>query len=60
MQTTIISKQLNIEESNRYLNHIHIVGALPHHFYAAPAPEPGKNFDPAPAPTLPYSSTTFF
>jgi hypothetical protein len=33
--------------------------AEPHHFYAAPAPAPGKNFDaapaPAPAPTLLYS-----
>jgi hypothetical protein len=28
--------------------------AEPHHFYAAPAPATGKNFDaaPAPAPTL--------
>jgi hypothetical protein len=33
--------------------------AEPHHFYAAPAPAPGKNFDaaPAPAPTLQYSKT---
>jgi hypothetical protein len=31
--------------------------AEPHHFYAAPAPVPGKNLDaaPAPAPTLLYS-----
>jgi hypothetical protein len=27
----------------------------PHHFYAAPAPAPGVNFDAAPAPTLLYS-----
>jgi hypothetical protein len=39
--------------------------AEPQHFYAVPAP--GKNFDAAPAPaipasapTLPYSSQTFF
>jgi hypothetical protein len=38
----------------------------PHHFYAAPAPDPGKNFDaasdpaaPAPAPTLLYSKEKF-
>jgi hypothetical protein len=31
--------------------------ADPHHFYAAPAP--GKNFDAAPAPTLPYRKTKF-
>jgi hypothetical protein len=31
--------------------------ADPHHFYAAPAP--GKNFDPAPAPTLLYSKAKF-
>jgi hypothetical protein len=35
-----------------------------HHFYAAPAPVPGVNFDaapaaPAPAPTLLYSRTKF-
>jgi hypothetical protein len=29
--------------------------AEPHHFYAAP----GKNFDPAPAPTLLYSKAKF-
>jgi hypothetical protein len=38
--------------------------AEPHHFYAAPAPDPapGKNFfdaAPAPAPTLMYSKTKF-
>jgi hypothetical protein len=38
--------------------------AEPHHFYAAPAPAPGKNFDAAPAapataPTLLYSKTKF-
>jgi hypothetical protein len=35
--------------------------AEPHHFYAAPAPVPGKNFDAAPAtaPTLPNSKTKF-
>jgi hypothetical protein len=31
--------------------------AKPHLFYAAPAP--GKNFDPAPAPTLLYSKAKF-
>jgi hypothetical protein len=30
-----------------------------HHFYAAPDLAPGKNFDPAPAPTLLYSKTKF-
>jgi hypothetical protein len=41
--------------------------AEPHHFYAAPAPALGKNFnaDPAPAalapaPTLLYSKAKFF
>jgi hypothetical protein len=38
--------------------------AEPHHFYAAPALAPGKNFDaapaaPAPAPTLLYSMVKF-
>jgi hypothetical protein len=41
--------------------------AVPHHFYAAPAPDqaPGKNFDaapapaPAPAPTRLYSKAKF-
>jgi hypothetical protein len=39
--------------------------AEPHHFYAAPAPPPGKNFDAAPAtpaapaPTLLYSKAKF-
>jgi hypothetical protein len=35
--------------------------AEPHHFYAAPAPDPapGKNFDAAPAPTLLYSKENF-
>jgi hypothetical protein len=38
--------------------------AEPHHFYAAPAPAPGENFDaapaaPAPAPTLQYSKAKF-
>jgi hypothetical protein len=38
--------------------------AEPHHFYAAPDPAPGKNFDaapaaPAPAPTLLYSKAKF-
>jgi hypothetical protein len=35
--------------------------AEPHHFYAAPAPDPapGKNFDPAPAPNLLYSKAKF-
>jgi hypothetical protein len=42
--------------------------AEPHHFYAAPVPAPGKNFDaapasdpvaPAPAPTLLYSKAKF-
>jgi hypothetical protein len=40
--------------------------AEPHHFYAALAPAPGKNFDaaptalaPAPAPTLLYSKAKF-
>jgi hypothetical protein len=47
-----------------------VVGSVaePLHFYAAPAPAPGKNFDaapdpaalaPAPAPTLPYSRAKF-
>jgi hypothetical protein len=27
--------------------------AEPHHFYVAPAPAPGKNFDAAPAPAAP-------
>jgi hypothetical protein len=34
----------------------------PHHFYAAPAPAPGENFDAAqaaPAPTLLYSKAKF-
>jgi hypothetical protein len=30
-----------------------------HQFYAALAPAPGKNFDAAPAPTLPYSKAKF-
>jgi hypothetical protein len=37
--------------------------AEPHHFYAAPAPAPGKNFDAAPAapaPTLLYSKAKLF
>jgi hypothetical protein len=35
--------------------------AEPHHFYAAPAPAPGKNLDaaPAPAPTLLFSKAKF-
>jgi hypothetical protein len=37
--------------------------AEPHHFYAALAPAPGKNFDaaqaPTPAPTLLYSKAKF-
>jgi hypothetical protein len=33
--------------------------AEPHHFYAVPAPAPGKNFYAAPAPTLLYSKATF-
>jgi hypothetical protein len=35
--------------------------AEPHHFYAAPTPAPGTNFDaaPAPAPTLLYSKAKF-
>jgi hypothetical protein len=35
--------------------------AEPHHFYAAPYPAPGKNFDaaPAPAPTQLYSKAEF-
>jgi hypothetical protein len=37
--------------------------AVPHHFYAAPDPAPGKNFDaapaPAPAPSLLYSKIKF-
>jgi hypothetical protein len=36
--------------------------AEPHHFYAAPAPAPGKNSDAAPAApasTLLYSKTKF-
>jgi hypothetical protein len=37
--------------------------AEPHHFYAAPTPAPGKNFDanpaPASAPTLLYSKAKF-
>jgi hypothetical protein len=37
--------------------------AEPHHFYAAPAPAPGKNFDaaptPAPTPTLLYNKAKF-
>jgi hypothetical protein len=37
--------------------------AEPHHFYAAPAPAPGENFDAAPAlalaPTLLYSKAKF-
>jgi hypothetical protein len=40
--------------------------AEPHHFYASPAPAPGKNFDAAPdpaalapAPTLLYSKEKF-
>jgi hypothetical protein len=36
--------------------------AEPHHFYAAPAPASGKNFDAAtaaPAPTLLYSKAKF-
>jgi hypothetical protein len=38
-----------------------ISAAEPHHFYAAPAQAPGKNFDaaPAPAPTLLYSKANF-
>jgi hypothetical protein len=44
--------------------------AEPHHFYAAPAAAPGKNFDaasapaapaaPAPVPTVLYSKAKFF
>jgi hypothetical protein len=33
--------------------------AEPHHFYAAPAPAPGENFEAAPAPTLLYSKAKF-
>jgi hypothetical protein len=33
--------------------------AEPHHFYAAPAPTQGKNFDAAPAPAAP-APTLFY
>jgi hypothetical protein len=45
-------------------NYIVISVAEPHHFYAAPDPAPGENFDAtldpaAPAPTLLYSKAKF-
>jgi hypothetical protein len=51
-----------VQESGTLSNVVFSV-AEPHHFYAAPALAPGKNFDaapaPAPAPTLLYSKEKF-
>jgi hypothetical protein len=46
-------------KSHEYLKNLYCSDAEPHHFYAALDPAPGKNFDPAPAPTLLYSKEKF-
>jgi hypothetical protein len=44
MITRMLSDNINVAE--------------PHHFYAAPAPAPGKNFDAAPDPAAPAPAPT--
>jgi hypothetical protein len=60
------NRQIGNYTDFRLLSSAKISVAEPHHFYAALAPAPGKNFDaapapaaPAPAPTLLYSKAKF-
>jgi hypothetical protein len=55
-----MNQNVKQERFLKYLCVLHTV-AEPHHFYAALAPAPGKNFDaaPAPAPTPFYSKAKF-